>query len=352
MNSVFVNAKRSVRIRALYVFVLFFCARCENSLASRSVDRSDSTVVNSGWEVDPFRWESWLAPSYLSAFDIDDEVVPDPKQERSQSPDDVTSHNQTHSTLPEFDFPVFVLNNPSRPDRRRHMELLLPQLGFTNVSFPQGLSASELDIPSLIAAGLVHPDAAARIANHPYKGPGAVAPYIANAVAHLLAIRACAAAARPLCAVLEDDVFAPEGPAAARARIAAALGELPAGADMLYLEACFEKCAAVAYSPRRRHLARAAEPFCAAAVRRLAVTPLVSPPPPPLSPPRQPFPRRFQGRSRRMQAGFNVLNRVRPGRSLISDGQWRWSRPGRALGPLSSLRSLEVESSLSPSSRF
>jgi hypothetical protein len=176
------------------------------------------------WETDPFLWERWLIPSYLSAFDLGEDPPPNDDE-------------QDPSSLPTFDFPVLVMNNPSRPDRRRHSEALLASLGFTNVSFPPGIPARAIDPAALIAAGRVLPAAAERIAASPYKGPAAVAPYLANAVAHAAAAAACAASAAPLCGVFEDDLFAPAGPAAARAAIAAALSELPPSADMLYLEA-------------------------------------------------------------------------------------------------------------------
>jgi hypothetical protein len=187
------------------------------------------------WEMDQARWRKWLIPSYLASQGFSDSGQENEYREERQPPI-IANSNEGDTQVPDFTFPVFVMNNPSRPDRRKHMERLLSDLGFMNFSFPPGVSAKDLDVPALIASGSVHPDAAARISACPQKGPAAVAPYLANAVAHAAAVRACASYGDTLCGVFEDDLVAPDGPAAARARIAASLSELPADADLLYLE--------------------------------------------------------------------------------------------------------------------
>ena len=100
------------------------------------------------WEVDPFRWESWLVPSYLSAFDLEDDDLR-PSDAHAHTPHPDAPGGGGAPPPPTFDVPVFVMNNPRRPDRRRHMERLLPALGFTNVSFPPGLPAAGLDPDNL-----------------------------------------------------------------------------------------------------------------------------------------------------------------------------------------------------------
>jgi hypothetical protein len=150
------------------------------------------------------------------------------------------------------------------------MKQFLPTLGFTNVSFPPVLLAKDLDIDALLDSGIVSSEAYMRILCSPEKGPRAVAAYLANALGHLQAIRACASGGYALCGVFEDDLVAPAGVSAAREQIAAAISELPVHADTLYLEACYEDCGALAYSSSSPHLARLMGPFCSGAVGHLA----------------------------------------------------------------------------------
>ena len=248
------------------IFLIFssllpnFC--CDVAYDSRPSDwkYSDPEVF---WSSDSSRWESWLIPWYLDIFKIRKD------SETAFWGEDEFEHE--HPSFASFDFPAFVVNNPDRPDRRHHMRNFLYGLGFTNVSFPAGTSARDIDVGALVESGIVSSEAVTRISSSKEKGTSAVAPYIANALAHLRAIRACVEGGHVFCAVFEDDLNAPMGRAAARAHIAAALLELPAHADMLYLEACYEDCGALAYSPRCPHLARLEGPFCAAAVGARAV---------------------------------------------------------------------------------
>jgi hypothetical protein len=222
---------------SLAILLLLFLREDSNidcmSVEKAFVDLQDEEYIED-WEPDQSRWQEWLIPSYLASLGLDDTGQGN-EYRKDKWPSIATNSNKIN-TVPEFTFPIFVMNNPSRPDRREHMERLLPDLGFTNFSFPPGIAAKDLDIPSLLASGSVHPDAVARISDCPYKGPSAVAPYLANAAAHAAAIRACAAHGDTLCGVFEDDLVAPSGSAAARTHIAAVLSELPADADLLYLE--------------------------------------------------------------------------------------------------------------------
>jgi hypothetical protein len=162
----------------------------------------------------------------------------------------------------DFDFPVFVMNLQDRPDKRRHMERLLCDLGFSNVSFPTTTHADDLDIASLIQTGTLSAQAIpAIIGRH---GVGALRPYISTAVNRVRTLARAAADGHGLFGVLEDDLVAGACPAETNRRIAAALRELPPDADVLYLEACYERCAALRYSAHRPSLARAFRPFCSA----------------------------------------------------------------------------------------
>ena len=65
--------------------------------------------------------------------------------------------------------------------------------------------------------------------------------YIANALDHLSHIGAAGNNMHPLI-VLEDDLLAAGGGEEMAASLQAAVRELPASADILYLEFCFETC--------------------------------------------------------------------------------------------------------------
>jgi hypothetical protein len=161
-------------------------------------------------------------------------------------------------------FPVFVMNVKHRTDKRRHMEALLRDLGFSNVSFPSTTLADDLDVASLISAGAVSEHAIQNIVGR--HSAGALRPYIAIAVDRVRAIARGATDGCPLFGVFEDDLLAGACPAETNRRIAAALRELPPDADALYNEACFESCGALRYSAHRPHLALADTPYCAAAM--------------------------------------------------------------------------------------
>jgi hypothetical protein len=162
----------------------------------------------------------------------------------------------------DFDFPVFVMNLQHRTDKRRHTEKLLCDLGFSNVSFPPTTRADDVDIAALVQAGVVSARAIPRIIGE--HGPGALRPYVATAVDRVRALARAAADGHALLGLFEDDLVAGACPAETNRRIAAALRELPPDADLLYLEACYERCGALRYSARRPGLARASRPYCSA----------------------------------------------------------------------------------------
>jgi hypothetical protein len=129
-----------------------------------------------------------------------------------------------------FDFPVFVMNLHHRRDKRLHMERLLCDLGFSNVSFPTTTHADDLDIASLILAGVVAVEAVHGIIDR--HGARALRPYIANAVDRIRTLERAARDGHQLFGVFEDDLVAGACPAETNRRIASALRELPPDADV------------------------------------------------------------------------------------------------------------------------
>ena len=108
-----------------------------------------------------------------------------------------------------------------RNDKRLHMERLLCELGFSNVSFPIMMHADDLDIASLILSEVVSVEAIASITDK--HGAGALRPYLATAVDCVRMLAHAAAEGYPLFAVFEDDLVAGACPAETNRRIAAAL---------------------------------------------------------------------------------------------------------------------------------
>lgn len=91
------------------------------------------------WESQPERWRDWLIPSMRETTRLANHLDGDFDEETDPlKPSD--------GLLYSFDFPVFVINLPSRPDRRAHTEELLASLGFSNVIFPPVRTAESLDI--------------------------------------------------------------------------------------------------------------------------------------------------------------------------------------------------------------
>jgi hypothetical protein len=226
--------------------------------ATYDVHQHGERISGEVWAEDPARWLDWMPRGAAAAgrrlfHDHRPRGGPGTPHRPSASP-------PAHA----FSFPAIALSLPHRADRRRHTAALLRSLGFTNVSFPRATPADAVDVPALLRAGAVTADGIRRIAVR--HGARAVRPYIANAVCRARALAAAVDAATPLFAVFEDDLAAGAGPAATNCRIAAALRALPPDADALYLEACAEACAELRYSTHRPGLARAAAPYCGAAV--------------------------------------------------------------------------------------
>ena len=116
--------------------------------------------------MDKSRWEKWLIPEYLASLGLDDNGQSNAYRKKiwpSIITNNIERFTSTVSSISEFTFPISFMNNPNRQDRRKHMEILLPSLGFTNSSFPPGIAAEDLDITSLVISGSIRPDAVAHI---------------------------------------------------------------------------------------------------------------------------------------------------------------------------------------------
>ena len=90
------------------------------------------------------------------------------------------SRNPPQHEGPIFHFPAFVINLPSRQDRRRHVAALLSATGFSQLVFPRVLGAEQIDVESLILAGRVKQSAVDRIRSREDLGAAAVGPHLAE----------------------------------------------------------------------------------------------------------------------------------------------------------------------------
>jgi hypothetical protein len=103
--------------------------------------------------------------------------------------------------------PVFVMSLPHRVDRRRHMEALLPALGFRPPVFPRMIAAADIDIEGLIRAGRVSRAAVDAVTARRDKGAAAIAAYVAHALSVLDVLRDAVAAGLDWFLVAEDDLM-------------------------------------------------------------------------------------------------------------------------------------------------
>ncbi|EKX40181.1 hypothetical protein GUITHDRAFT_142907 [Guillardia theta CCMP2712] len=165
-----------------------------------------------------------------------------------------------------FDMKVFVLSLPGKEQKRRHMEGLLKAAGFRNVSFPALTLKEEIDVEALISSGWVTREGVELMSITPWTMHGALKPYIARAMDNLRVLEEGLSSGAELIGVFEDDLMVHDDLPSLNLRIKRALEELPASADLLYLEYCFEKCSSHCSEPGLAHISRAHRPRCTGAI--------------------------------------------------------------------------------------
>ena len=141
------------------------------------------------------------------------------------------------------------------PARRKFMHRFLREFGFTNVADAALVNASALVPEELVARGQITEN---------FRQSAKNLPYIANSMQHIDALIGAANATQGLLLVEDDLMLNPKlDLRMARAQLHAAVSALPADADALYLEACFEACDLLNFlSP----ITAARAPACSAAV--------------------------------------------------------------------------------------
>ena len=207
------------------------------------------------------------------------------------------------------DVPIYLSNLPHRRDRFQHsMRLLRDTLGFRNVSRLYSIPKLSSDrLTALVQSGL-SPCSIKRLSGHGASNVGAA---LANALSHFNVLvqyaeqeeidqRGCGAEGgggtgsagglrerskgaggadtlrndvwgeglvlQGVVGVFEDDLMLADSPSEVKRRIRDALDQLPASADMLYLEASWDTCKNHAFNPHRPALVRAVRPSGSAAI--------------------------------------------------------------------------------------
>ena len=157
------------------------------------------------------------------------------------------------------------MSQPHDHERRRSMSRLLSEIGFRNVTFPATTKWTDMDVEQMIADGILSTSLFPRMEERNDTNREGYIKYAANAVSQIRRIRAAAAANEPVI-IMEDDLMAGGDIEVVRHNLCHALADIPATADMVYLEYCFEICEKLRYNPRYPTLAKATRPACAAAI--------------------------------------------------------------------------------------
>ena len=176
----------------------------------------------------------------------------------------------THSSAVQcddvvWDIPVAVMSQSHEHKRRESTSRLLREMGFRNVTFPATMKWSEMSVEQMTADGILSTSLFRRMEERNDTNREGYIKYAANALSQIRRIRAAAAANEPVI-IMEDDLMAGGASQIVRDHLCRALSDLPATADMVYLEYCFESCIDLMYNPRYPNLAKAVHPACGVAM--------------------------------------------------------------------------------------
>lgn len=139
-------------------------------------------------------------------------------------------------------------------------EQMLARVGFQHVERAETREGAALDVEGLVAQG--------QVAANFSKGssPEQRLRYMANALDHRTLLERAVHSQRAWVAVFEDDLVLTSSPGEAAARIQGAIASLPADADCLHLEYCYDRCEAALFHHSIPWVSTAYEPFCSAAI--------------------------------------------------------------------------------------
>jgi len=132
--------------------------------------------------------------------------------------------------------------------------------GFGPIDFPHTLPMEELDVVDREESG----DVVANFMSRQTLAARQV--YAAHAVSYRLAVVQALEEGHEWVAIFEDDIILTAPPADASRRIQRALAQVPADADTIHMEYCFEACNDALFHPLIDTVSTAAQPFCSAAI--------------------------------------------------------------------------------------
>jgi hypothetical protein len=224
--------------------------------ANKAAPVASPAAATAQWSIDTAGgWKRLL----MSAQDAAEGVMHAKDAELCQPSDQqVPPHLEAPDVRHVLALPVFVLNLPSKLDRRAHMLCLLASVGFSRIDLPAPVQRERMAPAKAHQLDVMRESEGCN--------PRDPLSCLACCLSHLGAIELALARGHESFIVLEDDVMLGGSVATVRRRLAAAVADLPASADMLYLEACFEDCPNVRFAAGHLHIAKAHRPLCAAAI--------------------------------------------------------------------------------------
>ena len=164
-----------------------------------------------------------------------------------------------------IDIPILVVNLPNRLDRKAHTKDLLAAVGFTTVSFPQTLLLNAEGDNMMHNGGWIAESFKEEFSEFAEKRSGHI-PDIASTLTMLLLMRKALDLGLTQFGIFEDDLMIGLSPLETNTVIRRALLELPATADLLYLEACYGDCENWKTVPGAPHLLQIRSSSCTGAI--------------------------------------------------------------------------------------
>ena len=220
-----------------------------------------------GWVKMPYQWESSASHGPYEISDgINHALMISSKSSQSLGTKMKVDHHN-HDADEILDFPSFILSDPRNSDRASNIQKLLRSIGFSgNISLLPFTLATAVNIDQLLDSEIIDQNAIDRMHKSGWIGPRALTRYIANAMDHLNAIKMGLEYNFELFGIFEDDLMLAGASLTIRRRLNSALRRFPATADMLYLEACHERCSDRRFNYHYPDWARTSGPSCSAAI--------------------------------------------------------------------------------------
>jgi GR25 family glycosyltransferase involved in LPS biosynthesis len=221
----------------------------------REMKRAQTTPAEkkARWDIYNGSWKRML----ITAYDAAEGVMHANDADLCQPPEFSDDESADASLQEILALPVYVLNLPTKPERRAHMSCFLQFVGFHRLEFPPVVDGRDLKDAGASSTNLKKSHGC-----NQYDLLSCLACSLSHLSVHALALES----GHDRYLILEDDLMLGGSVQSVRRRLAAAVAELPQAFDMLYLEACFEDCSNVRFASGYHHIGKAHMPLCAAAI--------------------------------------------------------------------------------------